>query len=84
MSKYFNKKGQLVNGNWKKKKVRLPRKVKKWLKLLEIQNKNFSIKFKFFKPTNITVWKTFAEYRGQRKYLFGNSYYKRVIKYKNL
>lgn len=81
MSKYFTNKGQYINGNWVKKKVRLPRKVKKWLKLLQSQNNKFTKNLTFFKPDDRILWKIFAELRVQRQY---KTYYKKVIKYKSL
>lgn len=78
MSKYFDKRGQNVNGFWKPKKRRLPRKMKKWIKQLD-KKRFLECKSRYFKP--ISSYQQLLNYRSTRYYRFGNFYYKQVFKY---
>ena len=82
MSKFFNPAGQYKNGYWRKKKYRLPRKYKKWVKLLDLKDKN-KFKSTILKPVKESIVKSLKEHRVGG-YRFGNFYFKQVFKYKNI
>ena len=78
MTKFFNPKGQYKNGLWRKKKIRLPRKMKKWVKQMdEITLKKY--RSKYFKL--VSSYKILLSYRAHRNYRIGRFYYKQVFKY---
>lgn len=77
MTKFFNSKGQNINGIWNPKKRRLPRKFKKWVKRLDnIRNKKYNSKY----LTRISMYSYLLEYRAHRNYIIGKFYYKQVLK----
>lgn len=81
MGKYFRRGIPIISGYYKRKKVRLPRKVKKCYKILFQKTSYCSTKFKST-YTYLDKLKIFAELRGQRNTRFGVIYYTFVIKHK--